>query len=59
MLRGVNPCENFDWPYLSQYLINCKTRHIKVEVQNTRIPIVPAQRRLDQKLKSLIPKKLS
>ena len=32
MLRGVNPCENFDWPHLSHYFINCKTQHIKVEV---------------------------
>ena len=21
ILRGVNPCKNFDWPYLSHYLI--------------------------------------
>ena len=32
MLHGLNPYDNFDWPYLSQYLIDCKTRHIKVEV---------------------------
>ena len=59
MLYGVNTYENFDWPYLGHYLINCKTRNIKFEVYHTRIPIVTIQRILDQKLKSLIPKNLS
>ena len=56
MVHGEKPCDNFDWPYLSHYLINCKTWHIKVGFQNTTILIVPVQLRLDQKLKRFIPK---